>query len=590
MSQADLSVVLDSLGVVVVAECPPQSFSEAMTAAGFVVETGVIYSSFDVPEAELADAAADEATSVQVSPEATTHQESVVAQAQPELAAEAASADAPDGASLVTPLGRHAALYAVHPMFASLTKNLREFRQCLIRVVVEFTKRNVTQQQRPEQQQGLALSLFAAEWQRCFAGVTAVGVSVGSVKEEREKLGVMKLMPLLQAVPELAVTGVHPEVRVRLKVPTGSAALVTDGTASKAGSTRSGPATASVCSSKEIPSTAASAAALLAQRLGPAVGGLLTQALATADPQQRATVMRLLESIKNKAMIASAVAGAAATAAGTNDMPVTAAAVFAAAAAKLAVEKTKIAATAAGSVGTHVSMNSVRATPAAVVSPASVATSLTRSDVLVLLRKAVTHWCRSLHPAPQGGDVLGTVDGFRESWRRCYPSLRPAESYLGGDEGLKAALDELGEVAVLPGARIVLVATIGQTPCTPPLAIQAGTPPVAGRAHAAVRTTAGPVGPSEIRRRVQEIVAVAGSEGVSVGTLKGVYRTRYKCEAEDEAREAGFGSLDDVFRGLDVKNGRVFWRTQQDENLRVGVPRLYAKNQLLSVRRSALKQ
>ena len=60
---------------------------------------------------------------------------------------------------------------------------------------------------------GLALSLFAAEWDRFHT----VRHLFSDLKNLRERFGAVKLMPFLQAIPELEVVGTHPEVRVRIR-------------------------------------------------------------------------------------------------------------------------------------------------------------------------------------------------------------------------------------------------------------------------------------------------------------------------------------------------------------------------------------
>ena len=174
---ADLSVLLDSLphkiAVLPLNDIPPQSAEDALALAGFLPGAGV-----DVPPL----------------PEAPS----------PAVEEEAAAACA-----ALAPLGLHAARWVVDSGLVDYTKDLAKFKTQIVEVVTDFSVRNrATRNTRAPT--GLALSLFAAEWEKFF------GFRV-DLKTQRTKFCVTKLMPFLQALPELDVIGVHPEVRVRLR-------------------------------------------------------------------------------------------------------------------------------------------------------------------------------------------------------------------------------------------------------------------------------------------------------------------------------------------------------------------------------------
>ena len=92
-------------------------------------------------------------------------------------------------------------------------EDLSLFKNGIVQVVYNFCLKNgaLGASSKPS---GLALSLFAAEWDR-FHMVRDDGVC--SLKQLRDKFGAAKLMPFLQAIPELDVVGIHPEVRVRVR-------------------------------------------------------------------------------------------------------------------------------------------------------------------------------------------------------------------------------------------------------------------------------------------------------------------------------------------------------------------------------------
>ncbi|KAF4677393.1 hypothetical protein FOL47_001979 [Perkinsus chesapeaki] len=137
------------------------------------------------------------------------------------------SGNAP-GAAACPPLviGHHADRIVMDKYFGHYSEELNFFRQLVVAVVRDFCLRNlcsadanssiddhsskhpsIAPHQRPA---GLALSLFAAEWDRYFHGTRGL-------KEMRERFGVMKLMPFLHSIKELDIVGTHPEVRVRMK-------------------------------------------------------------------------------------------------------------------------------------------------------------------------------------------------------------------------------------------------------------------------------------------------------------------------------------------------------------------------------------
>lgn len=97
--------------------------------------------------------------------------------------------------------------------FDSYVEELIGFKQSIINVVYNFGQKN---ELRPLSCSGtgLALSLFAAEWDRYHS---VRGIVQQDLKSLRDKFGAVKLMPFLQSIPELDVVGTHPEVRVRIR-------------------------------------------------------------------------------------------------------------------------------------------------------------------------------------------------------------------------------------------------------------------------------------------------------------------------------------------------------------------------------------
>ena len=93
-------------------------------------------------------------------------------------------------------------------IFENFVADLVVFRETIIDVVGNFCSRCET-----PSTAGLALSLFAAEWDR-YHSVRQVFTDF---KLLRDRFGATKLMPFLQAIPELEVVGTHPEVRVRIR-------------------------------------------------------------------------------------------------------------------------------------------------------------------------------------------------------------------------------------------------------------------------------------------------------------------------------------------------------------------------------------
>ncbi|KAF4692134.1 hypothetical protein FOZ60_014088 [Perkinsus olseni] len=91
-------------------------------------------------------------------------------------------------AACCPPLGRHGDKIVV---------DQAEFCRRSAAVVGGGVRRDPLASNHP-QQAGLALSLFAAEW-------------------DRDRFGVVKLMPFLRTIKELDLIGTHPEVRVRVK-------------------------------------------------------------------------------------------------------------------------------------------------------------------------------------------------------------------------------------------------------------------------------------------------------------------------------------------------------------------------------------
>ena len=174
---ADLSVLLDSLShkisVLPLNDVPPQSAEEALGLAGFLPGASI-----DVPPL-------------------------------PPTPAPGAEEEASAACAALAPLGVHAARWVVDCTLVDYTRDLAKFKAQIIEVVTDFSFRNraLRNARAPP---GLALSLFAAEWEKYF------GFRV-DLKTQRTKFCVTKLMPFLQALPELDVVGVHPEVRVRLR-------------------------------------------------------------------------------------------------------------------------------------------------------------------------------------------------------------------------------------------------------------------------------------------------------------------------------------------------------------------------------------
>ena len=164
---SDLSVLVRSVDGLYLdeAEGLPKSLSEAMAQAGFLV----------APE--------DSATKLEAGIEE-------------------------DDSSL--PLGADADKTVRLCIFNHFVHDLSEFRQSIVDVIHNFYLKNGGTH---VPLSGLALSLFAAEWDRYH---TVRGISA-DLKTLRDRFGVVKLMPFLQAIPELDVVGTHPEVRVRIR-------------------------------------------------------------------------------------------------------------------------------------------------------------------------------------------------------------------------------------------------------------------------------------------------------------------------------------------------------------------------------------
>lgn len=114
-------------------------------------------------------------------------------------------------------IGIDAAKIAKNVTYWYYIEGLASFKQSIIDVVYNFAQKNSGLEitgLRPQTATGLALSLFAAEWDR-YHSVRLMGDS--DLKILRERFGAAKLMPFLQSIPELDVVGTHPEVRVRVK-------------------------------------------------------------------------------------------------------------------------------------------------------------------------------------------------------------------------------------------------------------------------------------------------------------------------------------------------------------------------------------
>lgn len=163
---SDLSVLVASIDGVTVADASPiKSLSEAMTLAGFLV----------CPDPEPL-----------------------------------ASLSLPPGDPDLAPLGADAEKSVQLSLYENFVTDLAEFRLSIVDVVYNFYLKNGGTH---VPLSGLALSLFAAEWDRFHA----VRGLAADLKTLRDRFGVVKLMPFLQAIPELDVVGTHPEVRVRIK-------------------------------------------------------------------------------------------------------------------------------------------------------------------------------------------------------------------------------------------------------------------------------------------------------------------------------------------------------------------------------------
>ncbi|KAF4658008.1 hypothetical protein FOZ61_005887 [Perkinsus olseni] len=123
-------------------------------------------------------------------------------------------------AACCPPLGRHGDKIVVDQAYGDHPEELKIFKRMIVVVVREFCRRSAAVvgggvrrdplASNHPQQAGLALSLFAAEWDRYYQGAH-------SFKSLRERFGVVKLMPFLRTIKELDLIGTHPEVRVRVK-------------------------------------------------------------------------------------------------------------------------------------------------------------------------------------------------------------------------------------------------------------------------------------------------------------------------------------------------------------------------------------
>lgn len=107
-------------------------------------------------------------------------------------------------------LGLDADKVAILSIYVNFVEDLGQFRQSIVDVVHNFSMKNGSQS---INHSGLALSLFAAEWDR-YHSVRGIAADL---KGLRERFFVVKLMPFLQSIPELDVVGAHPEVRVRIR-------------------------------------------------------------------------------------------------------------------------------------------------------------------------------------------------------------------------------------------------------------------------------------------------------------------------------------------------------------------------------------
>lgn len=112
----------------------------------------------------------------------------------------------PSGSEEETMLGLDSEKTAKISIFDNFVEDLKKFKNSILDVTYNFALKNGTHP-------GLALSLFAAEWER-YHSVRGIPADLRAL---RERFGVVKLMPFLQAIPELDVVGTHPEVRVRIK-------------------------------------------------------------------------------------------------------------------------------------------------------------------------------------------------------------------------------------------------------------------------------------------------------------------------------------------------------------------------------------
>ena len=162
---SDLSVLIGSMDDVFLSEDldnDVKSLAEAMEAAGFYVAP----ESFNIP-------------------------------------AVVESSPTDDGSILI---GVDATKTAKMMMYNNYVEDIKQFKESILDVAYNFALKNGTHP-------GLALSLFAAEWDRYHS---ARGIPA-DLRSLRERFGVVKLMPFLQSIPDLDVVGTHPEVRVRIK-------------------------------------------------------------------------------------------------------------------------------------------------------------------------------------------------------------------------------------------------------------------------------------------------------------------------------------------------------------------------------------
>ena len=106
-------------------------------------------------------------------------------------------------------IGQDGAKRARSAHYVHFVAELAAFKEAIVDVVVNFASKNTG-----HGATGLALSLFAAEWDRFHI---VRGIDQADLRSLRDRFGAVKLMPFLQAIPELDVVGTHPEVRVRVK-------------------------------------------------------------------------------------------------------------------------------------------------------------------------------------------------------------------------------------------------------------------------------------------------------------------------------------------------------------------------------------